>query len=69
VDSLKPASPAIPLAPDGAACPGLGDLERVVARTTSVALFFAVDGLRLVYLNDAFRRIAGFADGAGLGRD
>jgi diguanylate cyclase (GGDEF)-like protein/PAS domain S-box-containing protein len=67
VDSSQPAPPAPPR--DDAAFPGLGELERVVARTTSVALFFAVDGLRLVYLNDAFRRLAGFVDGAGLGRD
>ena len=47
---------------------GFDDIERVVAETTSVALFVAVEDLHLVYINEAFRRIAGFQPGAGLGR-
>ena len=47
---------------------GFDDIERVVAETTSVALFVAVEGLHLVYINEAFRRVAGFQPGAGLGR-
>jgi len=45
-----------------------GELERVVADGTSVALFFAIDDLHLQYVNEAFRRITGYAAGAGLGR-
>jgi diguanylate cyclase (GGDEF)-like protein/PAS domain S-box-containing protein len=47
---------------------GFDDIERIVAETTSVALFVAAEDLHLVYINEAFRRIAGFAPGAGLGR-
>ncbi len=47
---------------------GFDDIERVVAETTSVALFVAVEDLHLVYINEAFRRVAGFQPGAGLGR-
>ncbi|MCC7122714.1 MAG: PAS domain-containing protein [Gammaproteobacteria bacterium] len=56
-----------------AAIPGLpvaacGDLERIVADTTNVALFFAVEELCLVYVNAAFRRITGLTADAGVGR-
>lgn len=56
-----------------AAAPGLpvaafGDIERVVAETTNVALFFAVEDLALVYANAAFRRIAGFPEEGSVGR-
>lgn len=44
-----------------------GEIERVVADTTSVALFFAVQDLHLVYVNEAFRRITGFPADVGLG--
>ncbi|MGE3774525.1 MAG: PAS domain-containing protein [Gammaproteobacteria bacterium] len=55
-----------------AAAPGLpvaafDDIERVVADTTNVALFFAVEDLALVYVNAAFRRITGFPLEGGIG--
>ena len=45
-----------------------GELERVVADGTSVALFFAIDELHLMYVNESFRRITGYPAGVGLGR-
>ncbi len=45
----------------------IGDIERVVADTVSVALFFAVEELSLVYVNAAFRRITGFPFDGDLG--
>ena len=47
-----------------AAAPGLslaafGDIERIVADTANVALYFAIEELSLIYVNGAFRRITG----------
>ncbi len=58
---LEAAAPGLPVA-------AFDDIERVVADTTSVALFFAVEELSLVYVNAAFRRITGFPFDGDIGR-
>ena len=60
--------PVFEVAPSGLHSAPFGDIERVVADTATVALFFAIEDLALVYVNEAFRRIMGCADDGETGR-